>query len=94
MTEVRAVVMTDYSCIDPQLGYCIYRIQSFWVGADAPVFRIPSFRTKSSAESTFFLFPGSNRLEPASCCLCELFEIYLKNLSLFTNIFFGSIELR
>ena len=48
--------------------------------------------------SAFFLLPGSSYLEPAPClcpsfCICQFFQIFLENLSLFKTLFFSPIAL-
>ena len=47
---------------------------------------------------TVFLSPGSSYLEPApcfcpSCYLCQFFQIFLENLSLFKSLYFSPIAL-
>ena len=72
----------------------VFRIQSFRTTKSSGQHSIlPNNKVQWSA---LFLLPGSSYLEPTPCfCppfyLCQLFQIFLENLSLFKNIFFSPI---
>ena len=84
-----------------QLSVCLHFF-TFTVLPGSCVYRHPSVQNTILPNkvlwSAFFLSPGSGYLEPAPCfcppfCFCQLFSIFLENLSLFKNLFFSFIAL-